>query len=52
MHPESKTGARRTYQLYKVVKDDWEGPTAHALSKINRAKFENLCIERILNKGL
>ena len=51
MHPESKTGARRTYQYYHYAKGDWEGPTTRAFGKMNKTKFERLCIERILNKG-
>src|ERR1043165_7912546 len=51
MHPESKTGARRTYQYYHYAKGDWEGPTTRAFGKMNKAKFEQLCIERVLNKG-
>ena len=51
MHPESKTGARRTYQYYHYAKGDWEGPTARAFSKMNVRKFEKLCCERVLNKG-
>src|ERR1044072_2325892 len=51
IHPESKTGARRTYQFYHYAKGDWEGPTARAFSKMNKRKFEELCIERVLNKG-
>src|ERR1044071_7375258 len=49
IHPESKTGARRVYQYYHYAKGDWEGPTARAFGKMNKAKFEQLCIERVLN---
>ena len=52
LHLESKTGTRWTYQLYNFTKGDWKGPTTRAFSKMNRTKFENLCAERILNKGL
>ena len=51
LHPESKTGARRTYQYYHYAKGDWEGPTTRVLSKMNKAKFESITIERVLNKG-
>src|ERR1044071_2028261 len=51
MYPESKTSARRTYQYYHYAKGDWEGPTTRAFGKMNKAKFEQLCIERVLNKG-
>src|ERR1044071_5978149 len=51
MHPKSKTGVRRTYQYYHYAKEDWEGPTTRAFGKMNKRKFENLCYERVLNKG-
>ena len=51
MHPESKTGARRTYQYYHYAKGDWEEPTARTFSKMNVRKFKELCYERVLNKG-
>ena len=51
LHPESKTDAQRTYQFYSFTKGDWKGPTTRALSKMNKTKFENLYVERIVNKG-
>ena len=45
MHPESKTGARRTYHYYHYAKGDWDGPTTRAFGKMNKNKFEQLCIE-------
>src|ERR1043165_3779702 len=50
LHPESKTGARRTYQYYHYAKGDWKGPTTRAFSKMNKRKFESCCIDRVLNK--
>ena len=51
MHPETKTDTRRTYQYYHYAKGNWEGSTTCAFSKMNKKKFENFCIERVVNKG-
>src|ERR1044072_5184165 len=51
LHPESKTGARRTYRYYNIAKGDWEGPTTRAFGKMNKQKFENCCVDRVMNKG-
>ena len=51
LHPESKTGARRTYQYYNIAKGDWEGPTTRAFGKMNKKKFEECCVDRVMNKG-
>ena len=51
LHPESKTGARRTYQYYNIAKGDWEGPTTRKFGKMNKTSFDNALGERLLNKG-
>ena len=47
---KSKINACRIYQFYNYAKGDWKEPITHAFSKISKAKFKSLCIEKILNK--
>src|ERR1044071_53846 len=42
LHNESKVGARRTYRLYSIIKDNWNGPSPRQLSKMNRSKFDEI----------
>ena len=49
LHNESKVGARRTYRLYSVMKGNWEGPSPRMLSKMNKARFDEVLESRQLD---
>ena len=49
LHNESKVGARRTYRLYSVMKGNWEGPSPRMLSKMNKARFDEVLENRQLD---
>src|ERR1044072_2608170 len=51
LHKESRVSARRTYMFYKISKRDWEGPSPREFGKMKKEKWEQLCIDRIVNKG-
>jgi hypothetical protein len=46
-HNESKTGARRTYRFYSIMKGQWNGPSPRQFSKMKKSKFEELMSERV-----
>ena len=50
-HKESRVSARRTYMFYNIAKGDWEGPSPRELGKMKKEKWEQLCVDRIINKG-
>ena len=51
IHKESRVSARRTYMFYNVAKGDWEGPSPREFGKMKKEKWEQLCVDRIVNKG-
>ena len=42
LHNESKVGVKRTYRLYSIMKGNWEGPSPKMLSKMNKARFDEV----------
>ncbi len=42
MHKETKVSARRIYQYYSKIKEDWDGPSPRKLGKIRKEKFWDL----------
>src|SRR6266540_4193881 len=46
MHNETKVSARRTYQYYSKIKEDWDGPSPRKLGKMRKEKFWDLLKER------
>src|ERR1044071_264309 len=50
-HKESQVSARRTYMFYNISKGDWEGPFPREFGKMKKEKWEQLCVDRIVNKG-
>ena len=49
LYNESKVGARRTYRLYTVMKGNWDGPSPRQLSKMNKARFDEVLENRQLD---
>ena len=49
LHNESKVGTRRTYHLYSVMKENWEGPSPRMLLKINKVQFDEVLENRQLD---
>ena len=37
--------------FYNIAKRDWEGPSPREFGKMKKEKWEQLCIDRIVNKG-
>src|SRR6266540_2701364 len=46
MHKETKISARRTYQYYSKIKEDWDGSSSRKLGKIRKEKFRDLLKRR------
>src|SRR6266542_1906646 len=46
MHKETQIAARRMYQYYSKIKEDWDGLSPRQLSKMKKSKFLNLLKER------
>src|SRR6266542_511313 len=42
MHKETQIAARRTYQYYSKIKEDWNRPSPQQLSKMKKSKFLDL----------
>ncbi len=42
MHQETKMSARRTYQYYSKIKENWDGPLSKKLGKMRKEKFWDL----------
>ena len=51
LHKESQISARRTYMFYNIAKGDWEGPSPREFRKLKKEQWEQLCVDRIVNKG-
>src|ERR1043165_2517377 len=49
LHNESKVEARRTYRLYSIMKGNWNGPSLRMLSKMNKARFDEVLENRQLD---
>src|SRR6266542_2123136 len=41
MHKEIQIAARRTYQYYLKIKEDWDRPSPRQFSKMKKSKFLN-----------
>src|SRR6266536_5770132 len=42
LHQKTKVSARRIYQYYSKIKEDWDGPSPRKLGKIRKEKFWDL----------
>ena len=42
MHKKTQIAARRTYQYYSKIKEDWDGPSPRQFSKMKKSKFLDL----------
>src|SRR6266545_8205138 len=42
IHKKTQIAARRTYQYYSKIKEDWDGPSPRQLSKMKKSKFLDL----------
>ena|ERR1043165_926288 len=51
LHKEFRVSVRRTYMFYNFAKGDWEGPFPREFGKMKKEKWEQLCVDCIVNKG-